>query len=188
MTAANLLSGSRLAIAPLLLVVAWFDMPGLFLVGFAVALATDALDGFVARGLGQTSEFGARLDSRADLAIYLAVPLAAWWLWPEIVDRELPWIAAVIFSYMLPVLAGFLKFGALTSYHTWAAKTAVILLGPSALLLFVADMHLPFRVSAPIAVLSGVEELLITLVLPRWTADVPSLWHALHRRGKGRVS
>jgi phosphatidylglycerophosphate synthase len=65
------------------------------IVGLAVvALATDAVDGRVARSTGTTSRFGARLDGEVDaflilvLSVYVAAEVQAWvlaaagWIWP----------------------------------------------------------------------------------------------------------
>jgi hypothetical protein len=79
----NALSILRLALVPVLLVLAWQGRRTPFLWCFGAALASDVVDGFVARRFGSASELGARLDSWGDLVIYAALPLAAWWLWPE---------------------------------------------------------------------------------------------------------
>ena len=74
----NLLSGLRLLTAPILLYLAWSGRSRLFLVLLALSLLSDALDGFLARRFNWTSEFGTRLDSWGDCAIYMTVPLCAW--------------------------------------------------------------------------------------------------------------
>ena len=79
----NGLSAFRIACVPILLVLAWHGALAPFLIGFALGLASDVLDGVLARRLGQVTEFGARLDQWGDFALWLSLPLAAWWLWPE---------------------------------------------------------------------------------------------------------
>ena len=69
-TIPNLLTCSRFVIAPFLLALAWLGYENVFLILLAISFLTDALDGFVARLLEQTSELGARLDTLADLVIY----------------------------------------------------------------------------------------------------------------------
>ena len=44
-----------------------------FFVIYSLAGITDVLDGFVARRLKATSEFGAKLDSASDLVFYAAM-------------------------------------------------------------------------------------------------------------------
>ena len=98
----NLLTGFRLAAAPAtagLLTTGHFDAAfGIF----AVAGASDAADGFLAKRFGLTSRLGSYLDPMADKALMLAafvalnilgaVPL---WLTLVIVARELLFFAAI---------------------------------------------------------------------------------------------
>lgn len=186
LTLPNLLSLFRIVAAPLLLVAAWLDAPGLFLALFVAALASDALDGFVARLLGQTTALGGLLDSWGDFALYCVTPLATWWLWPEVFLRELPYVLAAILSFLLPVALGFAKYRRLTSYHTWGAKGAAVALGLATPLLLLGGPSWPFRLAVFLLLLSAVDEFAITLLLPRWQADIPSCLHAWrlrHRSG-----
>lgn len=177
-TLPNLLSALRLALAPVLGVLAWIGQPTAFLAVLALALLTDCCDGWLARRLGQTTLLGTRLDSWGDLATWTLVPICAWWLWPDLVRREAAFIAAAAAAFALPIAAGLVRYGRLTSYHTWGAKLSAVLMGGSALLLFLGGPALPFRVSVLVVVLAGLEEIAITATLREWRANVPSLWHA----------
>jgi len=89
LTLPNLLTASRLVLAPF---VAWrlalHDVEGAFWL-FAVAAVTDLLDGWLARLLNQKSDFGALLDPIADKVMllttlsFLALTnlLPMWLLW-----------------------------------------------------------------------------------------------------------
>lgn len=174
----NALSALRLLVVPILLSLAWLGEAGLFAFALAGALVTDVLDGFLARRLGIESELGARLDSRADLAIWLSIPLCAWWLRPEVVRAEAVWIALGLLAALLPLAAGWSRYRQLTSYHTWGAKASAVALGVSVLALFATGAALPMRFALALLVVSQLEELAITALLPSWQADVPSFWHA----------
>ena len=87
-TIPNILSLFRIAAAPVLLLAGWLDKPKLFFFLFGAMLISDALDGFIARMLNQTSQLGARLDSYGDILTYLSTPLALWWLYPELILKE----------------------------------------------------------------------------------------------------
>lgn len=182
LTLPNLLSGFRLLSAPLLLLLAVAEQRDPFLWLLAVAFLTDAVDGMLARSRGQTSRLGARLDSAADVAVYAATAVALWLLWPELVRSEWIAVAAVVASFVLPTIAGLLRFGRLTSYHPRLVKVAV---AATAIGLFVMLLGLsvwPFRLAALVAVLAALEEVAITLVLREEHSDVASLWHALRQR------
>jgi CDP-diacylglycerol--glycerol-3-phosphate 3-phosphatidyltransferase len=173
----NLLSGFRLVAAPFLLYLAWTGHPKLFLALLAISLLSDSVDGFIARRLDDTSEFGTRLDSWGDLATYLTVPLCAWWLWPEILKREAFFVLLVVAAYVIPLMAGFAKFRRLPSYHTWGAKTGAVLMSVSVLVLFIADIAWPFRCAAIFQALVACEEVAITIRLSEPETNVPSYWH-----------
>lgn len=179
---ANILSGARLLIAPLMLVCAWTERAGLFLVCWVAALASDALDGYIARRLNQVTELGARLDSWGDWAIYLCVPLSIWWLWPGIIFREAVYVAVILASLIIPVLCGYVKFRRLTSYHTWGSKTSAFLLSTTILVMIFNGPSWPFRLSTVFFVFSALEEIAVTLMLDSWQADVSHIFEVLRRR------
>jgi len=189
-TIPNILSGFRLLSVPVLMLLARSGYESWFLVLFMFALLTDLADGYLARRLRQESELGARLDSWGDFAVYMATPLCAWWLWPELVARELPYVLAVIASFTLPVAVGFLKYRCLTSYHTWGAKLSAVIMGVSTVLLFSGNTPVPFRISTGILMLAQLEEIAISIILPEPLSNVPTLWHAvrLAKAGKGKRS
>ena len=91
----NLLTMARIALAPAFL---WLYLKGDedgALIAFAVAAATDALDGLAARLLGQQTRAGAFLDAAADklLAACALIALSVkgqvpWWLTGLVVGRD----------------------------------------------------------------------------------------------------
>ncbi|HVN87852.1 MAG TPA: CDP-alcohol phosphatidyltransferase family protein [Candidatus Binatia bacterium] len=182
MNAANAVSGLRLVALPLLLVLAWFGYATAFLIGLAMCLLSDLVDGWLARRLHQNSAWGAKLDSWADLALYGMLPLAVWWLWPDLVQQEARYVTAALVSFTLPIVIGLAKFGRLTSYHTWGAKASSVLIGFGLLLLFVWRTPWLFRIAVVVLALAEMEEIAITWSLPHWRADVPSIRHALQLR------
>jgi cardiolipin synthase len=66
LTAANQLTVLRLLLVPVFALCMLYERPGWALVTFAVAGATDALDGLIARRTGQFTTLGAWLDPMAD--------------------------------------------------------------------------------------------------------------------------
>jgi CDP-diacylglycerol--glycerol-3-phosphate 3-phosphatidyltransferase len=182
MQLANALSALRLLLAPALLLLAWQGAARAFTGVLVVSLLTDALDGRVARWLGQSSRLGAVLDSAADLATYTVVPLCAVWLKPDLVQRERVAFWLTLACYLVPVLAGFARFRRLTSYHTHSARLAGCLIGAGALALFAVDTTLVWRAGLPVLVLAALENLAITATLPAWQPAVPTLGRALALR------
>ena len=106
----NALSALRLLAVPLLLVLAWHGATGAFLVGFALGLLSDVLDGVIARRHGLETEFGARLDQWADFALWGTFPLAAFWLWPDVVRREAPYVFLAVACLLGPTALAWIKY------------------------------------------------------------------------------
>jgi CDP-diacylglycerol--glycerol-3-phosphate 3-phosphatidyltransferase len=179
----NLLSAFRLLMVPVLGALAWSGEPRAFLVALVASLLSDVLDGWLARNRGVASEVGARLDSWGDLATWATLPLFAWWLWPELLRAQAPFLGVALVAYLTPTALGLARWRRLTSYHTWAAKGTAVAMGASLLCLFAGGPAWPFQLATGLLVLEALEEIAITLVLPRPHSDVPTLWHAWRARG-----
>jgi CDP-diacylglycerol--glycerol-3-phosphate 3-phosphatidyltransferase len=178
----NLLSASRVASAPVLLVLAWHGRTGAFVALFALGLASDVLDGALARRLGQETAFGARLDQWGDFALWVALPIGAWWLWPGILAREAPFVGLALACMLLPTAVAWLKYRAVPGYHTASVKLGAVGMGIGVPLLLLFDVAWPFRVAALFQLVCALDELGITLLSPECRNDVPSVWHAARQR------
>lgn len=87
-TYADALTGSRLVMLPFLLYGLAARLSGLALATLLAMLATDLIDGRIARRLGQTRPFGAVLDSTIDFLViyslfttFFALGVLPWWKW-----------------------------------------------------------------------------------------------------------
>ncbi len=183
-TVPNLLSALRIALVPVLLLMALQGQRQAFLWLLAAAFVTDAIDGPIARLTGQVSRFGASLDSWADVSIYATIAVAMALLWPDTLREEHIAVGAVIASIALPALVGLVRFGHFTSYHTLLVKIAAVATAVSLFPMLLGLSALPFRIAAALAVLAGTEEILISLLSGRERSDVPSLWIVLRDRRK----
>ena len=178
----NIISLVRLACMPALLLLAYQGKPYWFLLVLIVAFLTDALDGYIARRFNQTTALGARLDSWSDFAIYLSLAVSVFWLWPDIVSTQYPYIMLVVVSIITPTLIGLIKFSALTSYHTWAVKIAAACTAISSILLFTGYAAWPFQISSILCIVAAIEQIAITLYLPQLHSNVKTLWHVIRRQ------
>lgn len=175
----NLLTGFRFVASPVLLWLARYDYAIAFMSLLAVAFLSDVLDGIAARLMDQESQFGAILDSWADVINYLTIAIGCWWIWPEIVIHEILFVAIVLISCLLPALVGYIKFGHFTSYHTWGVKVAAISMGVSLYILFLGGPVWPFHLAAILCSGSALEEIGLTLLLNESRSNVRSIWHVL---------
>jgi len=186
-TVPNALSAIRILLMPVLLVIAARGSEVWFLSVLAFSLLTDALDGFFARLLGQTSELGVKLDSWGDLLTYFTMIIGLWVLWPGLFFSEAWFLLLGVGFYSLPVFASLFKFGTLPKYHTWAAKLAALLIAPAYFVMCLWDYVLPFRVVILFHVWVSIEELLIVFILQRNSYDVPTFIHARNLTQRARV-
>lgn len=181
-TLPNIICMFRLAGSFVMLGMAIAELRYWFVGLFVVLTLSDWIDGRLARWLHQRSDFGARLDSFADAALYGALLLGTAILCRDIWWSELAWIATAFGSYVLTTAAGLLKYGRVPSYHTWAAKKSQAFVLVAGVSLVLWESVWPLRVAAVVGTLTNIEATLITCILPTWRADVSSLWKVLRDR------
>ena len=178
LTLPNVITISRLAAVAAMVAAAVAGQRSLVLVLLAYALLTDMIDGRLARARRQATVLGAQLDSVADCALYLTIPLIALGLFPVVRTRIRVPVLVVSAAYLIPIVFGALKYRRLTSYHTFAARLAAVLLSVTFFIVLATGTSWPFVVATCVLVLSAVEEMLITWMLPAWKANVASAWRA----------
>jgi phosphatidylglycerophosphate synthase len=185
----NILSASRLVFAPVMVLVAATTHSQPWFLGlFGAALLTDALDGFLARRLRSESDLGRRLDSWGDYAIITAVVAGLALLWPDDLQREWRWIATGIAAFFVSAFYGLVRWGRLPGYHTWLAKGLAVAFPLSLLCLVEGWSAVPFRTVVGLQVVGAVEEVAIALLLPGYTGEMASVFHALRRRRESRAT
>tara|TARA_R110000787_G_scaffold65861_6_gene148088 strand:- start:1459 stop:2115 length:657 start_codon:yes stop_codon:yes gene_type:complete len=174
----NTLSGTRIALVPVLLSLAHYQLEYWFLWLLALSLLTDAADGYLARKLNQISALGAKLDSWGDFFTYGAMVLGLIWLWPGIYQREALFLYTGMLCYLVPTVMGLLKFRELPSYHTWAAKTSAVLMAPAYFYMVLSGESFMFRLVVLFDIWVAVEAVFITAILNRNRDNVPTVFHA----------
>jgi CDP-diacylglycerol--glycerol-3-phosphate 3-phosphatidyltransferase len=146
---------------------------------------SDLLDGIVARMLNVATVTLRRFDSQADLVFGLAVLVATWRLWPTEMRALMPYFAGLIVLEIACYATSFARFGRETSTHSYLSKLwGVSLIATFAVLVASGSTGILFDVMFAIGIISQLDVIGISLLLPQWTNDVPSSYHAwLLRRG-----
>ncbi len=178
----NLLSATRIALMPAVLTAALAGSRPWFIGLLAAGLATDALDGFLARRLQAFTDFGRKLDSAADYLTMVTGIAGIALLWPEIMRRELPWVVSGLAAFFTVVVYGFVRLGRAPCYHTWASKLGVVACAFSLIPLLAEWTAVPFHTAMGFLILAGVEEMAIALLVPSHRGEVASVWHAWQLR------
>jgi CDP-diacylglycerol--glycerol-3-phosphate 3-phosphatidyltransferase len=172
----------RLLSAPVLMVLAYMGRERYFLWLAIAALLSDVLDGALARRLGASSETGRLLDSWADLLIAMVSFAGATLLWPDTMREEAGFFALVLAALVIPNAWGLLRFRRLLGYHTVSAKASGVFLAVGAVALFTGLTPIPFRLAALVELAVAAEYIAISLIIPGWTGEMKSVWHAWRQR------
>jgi len=169
-----LFSGTRLIAAPMLLGLAWLGMHWWFFGLFLFLTFTDWVDGKLARFLHQKSTLGAYVDSFADLSMYICTVIGMWWLHDELLGPQLGWVIATAASYGLHVLVALIKFRRVPSYHSWGAQVGWFTVMVSVIAIMTMQWVWPIWIACAVVILTNLDGVLITLLLPRSKPDVGS--------------
>lgn len=161
----NILTLSRLLSVPFLWVLALLGLRTPFAVLFTIAGLTDALDGFTARRLRQTSEFGKWFDSFADNVMSASLIFWLWLLLPDFFSEQLSVILIMSVLFLGSLVMGFIKYRKMVDYHLYSGKAAAIALYFfTVYALFLEPNKILFYASVVIIAVALSEETLLTLL------------------------
>jgi len=170
----------RVVLAPLILFWAGNGRAGLpYIFCLIIAFVTDYFDGVMARKLGVATAAVRRYDGAADIIFYGAAFLAVWLVYPEVVQQNWPGLALVAGLEAVRITTDIIKFRREASYHMWSAKVWNITLfaALTGLMGFGISGWL-FQLPIAVGIVTNLEGMAATLLLPTWTHDVPTLFHA----------
>jgi len=178
----------RLLLAPILLGLAIFlgeTAKPTILVLMYLGLLSDILDGIIARKQNISSASLRRMDSQADMVFWLSIGLATWILFPQLISNNSFSISVILAMEASCYLISFLKFKKETCTHAFLSKMwGLSLLAAFSSLIGFNHAGFPFHLAIVLGLISHLDRILITLILPKWTHDVPSAYHAyLIRKG-----
>ena len=139
---------------------------------------SDVFDGVVARRGGVATPFLRRLDSSVDTIFYLCVAYAAWRIAPDPLRANRWGVTAVLATMALNYVAEWLRFRREASYHARSARLFGLVLFAALAWLLATGSGALLAAAIVCGLVSHLENLAITLVLPEWRHDVPSVVHA----------
>ncbi|MGH2649179.1 MAG: CDP-alcohol phosphatidyltransferase family protein [Ginsengibacter sp.] len=184
-----LLIAFRFFLAPVMLYLGYFyriTYRQLIVVLLVAGLLSDIFDGIIARKQNTSTATLRRLDSQTDMIFWLAAGFTAWFIWPDVIRANKPVIYILLGMEALCYLVSFLRFGKETCSHAYLSKFWGLTL-LAAFIDLISDGHAGFLFYFCLiaGIISHLDRILITLILPKWQHDVPSAYNAwLIRKGK----
>lgn len=178
----------RLILAPVILGLVYFlreESRTAVIILMYLGLFSDIFDGILARHLNVSSPALRRYDSQTDMIFWVSIGVSTWLLYPDLIrDNRLPIIIIFAMEGMCYAIS-ILKFGKETCTHAFLSKLwGITLLAAFTSLIGFNHAGIPFSLAIIFGLISHVDRILITLILPRWTHDIPSFYHAyLIRKG-----
>ena len=174
----------RLIAVPMLLFLVFQHKVTLFGWLLALSFFTDAIDGYLARKFKVFSVAGAKLDSIADDLTILSAIIGMLVLEMEFVKSQLTLVIILISLYVIQNVLALIRYHKISSFHTYSAKVAAVLQGSFLILMFLLPQPVLwlFYVAAICTMIDLIEEIILTLVIPKWKANVKGLYWVLKKK------
>ncbi|MEH1866261.1 MAG: CDP-alcohol phosphatidyltransferase family protein [Nostoc sp.] len=174
----------RFLISPFLLLDALDGKTSIwFIVGFIAAFLSDIFDGIIARRLAVSTSQLRQADSWADVCLFSCIFISAWIVHQDILVTYSAPLLMIVFAQLVWWVVNLVKYGKPASYHTYSAKFWGITLFIAIIALFGFDYAgVALWLTCIAGTIHSVEEIAMTLILPVWTHDVLSIFHALNIR------
>jgi CDP-diacylglycerol--glycerol-3-phosphate 3-phosphatidyltransferase len=153
------------------------------LIGLVFGFLSDIFDGLIARRQHIVTAQLREMDGRVDVWFFIWIAASAWKTHPEIViTYQIP-LLAVLGLQVLAWMIDWVKYRRFSNYHAYSAKAFGLSIFATTMLWFT---YKPVDILMWCVIVFGLicmlEEIAITLLLPRWMYDVPSIFHAIRIR------
>ncbi|MBS7565206.1 CDP-alcohol phosphatidyltransferase family protein [Mucilaginibacter sp. Bleaf8] len=180
----NFITFYRMLMAPVLLYLIFNHQPEPFKWLLAVSFFTDSIDGYLARKYKVVSAMGSTIDSIADDLTVLAAIVGIYVFKPEFIKQEAILAGSLVVLYLVQNAYAWLKYGKMSSFHTYTAKIAAVLQGIFLILFhfFTSPIDLLFYAAAIATLVDLIEEIVLIYLLPVWKTDVKGLYWVIKNK------
>ena len=134
----------RIAMVPVLWVVAVLGMRLTFVVLLAFTYSTDAIDGCIARRYHLESRLGAWLDTVADNSVTISMIGWVYFLLPELYLKHGLLIGLLVAGFLGSIALQYIRFGKRVPLHLYSNKGSAWLLGLFLVHAFLFHPNVPF--------------------------------------------
>lgn len=179
----NLLSAYRILAFPMVLYFALSENENLFVLFLIINLITDILDGLIARAFKMQTEFGARLDSIADIGTYILAIVGIFIFKAADFEPHLLSFYVFVGLFVSANVLSVIKFGRLPSLHLYSSKLGGYIQGTFFFVLFIFDFYVPFYYFMVIwGIASFAEHITIQLLISEMRSNAKGLYWILKER------
>ena len=174
----------RIIAAPVLLILLFTKQYEIFKWMLGISFFTDLIDGFLARKYKVTSILGTKLDSIGDDLTVLVAMIGLFVLKLAFVKQHIVIFIILLVLFIVQTTYAFTRYGKMTNFHTYLAKTAALVQGIFLLLVFFTDEPnlILFYAAAIVTMLELTEEIILVSLLPQWQANVKGIYWVLKNK------
>jgi len=173
----NALSAYRIIAIPFIIYTIFSNDRDLFILLLSINLVTDILDGLIARVFDLQTDFGAKLDSVADIGTYLMAFLGMIFLEKSFVTSYRIEFIILIAMWIIPQVFSLMRFGRFPSFHLWSYKITGYVQGMFIFSYFVIGFHeVYFYFMIVVSCLAYAEELILLIILPKLRSNLKSIF------------
>lgn len=174
----NVLTFYRIVAIPFIVFSICNDYKNLFVWLICLNLISDILDGLTARMLNLCTEFGAKLDSFADLSTFI-LAISGFWFFEKsfVLNYKIEFI--LMFSmFLIPQIVSLIKHGRNSSFHLYSSKITGYLQGIFIFSYFVFGFNSwYFYFMLIFGILSEIEVLLMVLWFPKIISNAKTFFY-----------
>ena len=182
----NIITLYRTLAFPFLLLLIFTDRFDIFKWMLIVSFLTDAVDGFLARGYKVNSVLGAKMDSIGDDLTILAAVIGLIVAKSEfLLENWLPF-AIPLSLFFIQLTMAIIRYGKISSFHTYMAKTSAVLQGffLCSMFLFPEPAFWLFYTTSIFTTIGLIEEIIIVMVMAEWKTNVHGLYWVLKEQNR----
>ena len=179
----NILSFYRLVMCPYIFYLGISNQEFMFAILLTINLITDILDGLIARCFNMQTEFGARLDSIADLFTYITAISGIFFFKASDFQPHLFSFYIFIFLLIFAHILSLIKFGRLPSLHLYSWKIGGYLQGAFFVVLFLFNFYAVFYYIVIIwGILAFCEHIIIQFIIKKMQSNLKGLFWVLKNK------
>jgi len=188
LTIPNILSLYRLFNFPVIALMIILKQEMAFAVLLVISLNTDVWDGWIARRFKQQTSIGARLDSLADIGMYITALGGIIVFKMDEIGMDAWLFYVFVVCYVIVIISPLIKFGKIQSFHLYSMKAAGYLQGFFFIMLFfIGYKPIFFYFMVNMSLMAFIENLVIQLLISELRSDVKGIFWVLKdlRNGDG---